>query len=275
MADFAHVLAAADNAGVTVGAAEAYEQNRRDTAQEVRDGDELVEAIAMLLQTTEGGRWEGFATDLLQSLNGLLGLTRGRTWPKAPNSLSGRLQRLAPSLADGGVRYQTRRDPNSRKQHISLLLSKKEDRSLASLGSPANHREQAEKHASPPDDDRTISERCLAVSRDAVSLVADCPNDERAIPERCAADTYDGSYGVPARVTRDIAAIRIDGSSESLAKGQTLHLASIPGDATAEERQALLGAAETHRGHLCVLIGGEPAFVDRSALQFTAGTASV
>ena len=198
MADFAHVLAAADNAGVTVGAAEAYEQNRRDTAQEVRDGDELVEAIAMLLQTTEGGRWEGFATDLLQSLNGLLGLTRGRTWPKNPTSLSGRLQRLAPSLADGGVRYQTRRDPNSRKQHISLLLSKKEDRSLASLGSSANYRESTEKHASPPDDDRTITERCLVVSRDAVSPVADCPNDDRAIPERWVADTYDGSYGVPA-----------------------------------------------------------------------------
>jgi hypothetical protein len=77
------------------------------------------------------------------------------------------------------------------------------------------------------------------------------------------------------RVTRDIAAIRIDGSSESLAEGQTLHLASIPGNATVEERQTLLGAAEIHRGHLCDLIGGEPAFVDQSALQFMARIASV
>jgi hypothetical protein len=73
--------------------------------------------------------------------------------------------------------------------------------------------------------------------------------------------------GAPIRITQDTQAVRMDGSSESLAEGQTAHLASIPKNTPGHERVPIVAMSKLYPGHLCVLLGGEPAFVDRSALQ--------
>ena len=301
MADFAHVLAAADKAGVTVGAAEAYEQNRRDTAQEVRDGDELVDAIAMLLQKAEGGRWEGFATELLQALNGLPGLSRGCTWPKASNQLSGRLKRLAPSLADGGVRYHKHRDGTTRKPVISLLLLKKEKASLGSLGSLANPETSAEKHALHPDDDRTIPERCLGAPGGSVATSDGCPNDDRAIPERCPNDPSEADaiqssdldreitaepkpslhaelrqlIGKDAEVlvTEDTEAVGLDGTSVHVSRGQTGFLAQLTEAATGHDWDFFDRLRCDLPKHQVVIIGDTPLLIDWHVMRLASRVA--
>ena len=73
--------------------------------------------------------------------------------------------------------------------------------------------------------------------------------------------------GLSVVIKRETLATGIDGSSESLAEGQTLHLASIPGNATAEERQTIHAIRDLHPGHVCVWNGDRPAFVDHKAIK--------
>ena len=80
--------------------------------------------------------------------------------------------------------------------------------------------------------------------------------------------------GALVHITRATLAIGIDGTSESLAAGQTVHLASLPEDATSDERRAIFAMIENYPDHVCVLLGHRPAFVDRSAWKHVANAAS-
>ena len=133
MADFMHLLRCADEAGVTVDAERAYQENRRDTAREVGDGDELVAAVTKMLQGAPGTRWHGTASELLQALNASLGDEKPPEWPKMANALSRRLKRVEPVLRDCGVRCERSKHPDSRVRLITLSLSEKKETSLASL----------------------------------------------------------------------------------------------------------------------------------------------
>ena len=67
-------------------------------------------------------------------------------------------------------------------------------------------------------------------------------------------------------IKQDTQATGIDGSSEYLPQGQTLHLASIPKDATVDERRTIYAIQDLHPERVCVWSGGKAAFVDRSAI---------
>jgi hypothetical protein len=181
MADFSHVLACADAAGVTVNAVEEYARNRQDTAQEVAEGDELVESLARLLQETPEGHWHGSATELLQALDERRGSQVLPAWPKAPNQLSRRLKRLEPVLKDCGVRYAIQRDGNTRRKAVSLSLFRKGNSSFASFAEPDDPGETREKCRVPAGDGGAMPGRCLNDGRAGLPA---SPDDARTMPER-------------------------------------------------------------------------------------------
>lgn len=180
MADFMHLVRCADEADVTVDAYGAYRENKRDTAREVGDGDELVAAIAKLLQEAEGARWHGTASGLLQDLNASLGDAKPPEWPKAANALSGRLKRLEPVLQDCGVRCERSQAPESRVRLITLSLLEKKETSLRSFAPESEPTLPAEIDDFFPND-LPAPERS---PDDPEQPPAPLPNDLRTIPER-------------------------------------------------------------------------------------------
>jgi hypothetical protein len=100
--------------------------------------------------------------------------------------------------------------------------------------------------------------------------------DEQPVPKDRDRDAISSHLlrGTPVLITRDTSAIGIDGTSEPLAAGQTAHLASLPEDATSDERRAIFAMIERYPDHVCVLLGHKPAFVDRSVWKHVANEAS-
>lgn len=184
MADFMHLLRCADEAGVTVDAERAYQENRRDTAREVGDGDELVAVISKMLQEAPDTRWHGTASELLQALNASLGDEKPPEWPKMANALSRKLKRVEPVLQDCGVRCERSKHPESRVVLITLSLSKKKETSLVSLAAEAEDFFSAEIDECLPNDS-PAPERS---PNDAEGPSAPVPSDHRTITERSLPD---------------------------------------------------------------------------------------
>jgi hypothetical protein len=97
-------------------------QGRR-LAEEVVESDGLGRAVTQLVDSQ--GEWEGTATELVSTLAQLDDEAfSGRS--KAPQSLSGRLKRLAPSLASIGIVIDFDRESGfDRQRQIRLLSTKK------------------------------------------------------------------------------------------------------------------------------------------------------
>jgi hypothetical protein len=91
------------------------------------------------------------------------------------------------------------------------------------------------------------------------SEAADLENRDSALPRM--------DRGASVVIKRDTQATGIDGSTEYLPQGQTLHLASIPENATSDERQTIHAIRDLHPGQVCVWSGGTPAFVDQTVIQ--------
>jgi hypothetical protein len=184
MADFMHLLRCADESGVTVDAYGAYRENRRDTAREVGDGDELVAAITKMLQGGPDPRWNGTASELLRALNASQGNEKPPGWPKGANVLSARLKRLEPVLRDCGVRYERSQTSPARTWLITLSLSEKIEPSLVSLAAEPEDTFPAEIDIffanDPPPPERSPND----IERPPTPL----PSDPRAIAERSLQD---------------------------------------------------------------------------------------
>jgi len=93
------VVAAAPALGWTPGAfMAAYSESRAATAIAALDDSPLARAVLTLLE--EHPAWRGSASALLEALNVGRGEAERKAegWPKRPNTLSGTLRRLAPSL---------------------------------------------------------------------------------------------------------------------------------------------------------------------------------
>lgn len=110
MADFAVWVAAAEEAlGWKRGAfMRAYSRNRSEADEIALANDPVTEAVRVLVD--RHGEWSGTATEMLDVLGTLVSgeIKRSRAWPAAPNTLSNRLRRLAPSLRVSGIEYSDR-----------------------------------------------------------------------------------------------------------------------------------------------------------------------
>lgn len=100
MADFGKVLAAADEAGMTVEALGTFLSHQQEICQDVLDGDSFGVAVKEL--ALDRLSWAGTATELLDELWTGEKSLRPRDWPK-PNGVKGRLKRLIPQFRNDGI----------------------------------------------------------------------------------------------------------------------------------------------------------------------------
>lgn len=123
MADFAVWVAATEEAlPWELGAfMEAYAGNRAEADVGALDNDPVAVAVRDLMANRE--EWLGTATELYTAIAKLVDedVRRSRAWPSAPNSLSNRMKRIAPSLREAGIEYGDDRAPGgSRTRRKSL-----------------------------------------------------------------------------------------------------------------------------------------------------------
>jgi hypothetical protein len=120
MADFARFTAAmAPALGWDPGQLlDTYADNRASANEVTLDASPLVAPLRRL------GDFEGSASELLEQLVDVAGesIARSKTWPKAPNALSGALRRLAPNLRRGepGIAIDFDREGNGRQRVIRV-----------------------------------------------------------------------------------------------------------------------------------------------------------
>jgi hypothetical protein len=110
MADFAAWVTAAEGSlGWETGAfMAAYAENREQAIRALLEADPVAVAVMKLLMSGRvKGQWEGTSEDLLEDLSFYTDddVKRSRAWPKAPNKLSERMNRLAPPLREVGIEY--------------------------------------------------------------------------------------------------------------------------------------------------------------------------
>lgn len=106
MAEFHRVLVAIDQVLGTTSA-RTYVGQRRRVAEEVADGDAVVEAVrALAVRDLE---WSGTASEMLDRI---APTTPPKNWPKNPRGLSGRLRHASPVLAELGVEVTPPSDSN-------------------------------------------------------------------------------------------------------------------------------------------------------------------
>jgi hypothetical protein len=107
MADFAVWATAAESAlGWEAGAfIAAYTGNREEATQTALEADPAAGAVRTFMQ--ERNEWIGTATELWKALGELVdeGVRHAKVWPGAPNALTARLKRLAPTLRGIGIEY--------------------------------------------------------------------------------------------------------------------------------------------------------------------------
>jgi hypothetical protein len=89
---------------------EVYAGNRQEASEALLANEPVVDAIKILINSwniSGMDRWSGTSTELLSSLKGRVDedIWRSKAWPKAPQSLSRKLRRLAPALRAAGIEY--------------------------------------------------------------------------------------------------------------------------------------------------------------------------
>jgi hypothetical protein len=97
----------------------AYSGNRQEAADSALEADPV--AVAAVEFMADRGEWAGSATELWNALGDLVdeGVRKSKAWPGAPNALTGRLKRLAPTLRGVGIEYGQDRSGRSRKKVLT------------------------------------------------------------------------------------------------------------------------------------------------------------
>ena len=129
MADFVAWAIATESAlGGERGAfMEAYSVSDEEGAQQALEASPLAEPLYELAAAAGPGGWQGTAREMLSKLRdfGDDDLQHSKEWPKAPNSLSHALRRLAPLFREAGhvqVQQLSRSDAKGTKRWMVRLL---------------------------------------------------------------------------------------------------------------------------------------------------------
>ena len=124
MADFALWTASAEKGcrwteGMTF--MDAYNGNRNAAVEMAVDAD-LVSSSIMQLLLLEEGKWQGSATELLERLCDIVSekAQKSKLWPKQPNTLSGKIKRVATFLRSLGVKIAF---PDRSKKQREFVIS--------------------------------------------------------------------------------------------------------------------------------------------------------
>jgi len=129
MADFAVWVTAAEESLPWEASdfLEAYAGNRAEADGLALDADPVAVAVRDLMAGR--GEWVGTATELYAAIAELVDedVRRSRAWPSAPNSVSNRMKRIAPSLREAGIEYGDERSPGgsrTRRKSLKKMLGK-------------------------------------------------------------------------------------------------------------------------------------------------------
>jgi hypothetical protein len=97
----------------------AYTGNRQEATDSALDADPVAAAVLDIMADRD--QWAGSASELWTALGELVdeGVRKTKAWPGAPNALTGRLKRLAPTLRDVGIEYGEDRSGRSRKKVLT------------------------------------------------------------------------------------------------------------------------------------------------------------
>jgi hypothetical protein len=127
MADFAKWATACETAIWPAGTfMRAYNANRADVVDTVIEADPVATAVLSFMEPRT--EWDGTASDLLGALSLLVteAERRDKGWPKAPNKLSGKLNRQKTFLRQVGINITTSRQAGGARTR--LIHIKKENR---------------------------------------------------------------------------------------------------------------------------------------------------
>jgi hypothetical protein len=142
MADFALWATAAEaSLGWEHGSfIKAYAGNREEANESALEADPVAGAVRELMKDED--EWRGTAGELWKELGELVDedIRHTKVWPGAPNALSGRLKRLAPSLRGVGIEYGELQEAGSgsRKKKVLRKVAKKIDATDATDAADAN-----------------------------------------------------------------------------------------------------------------------------------------
>jgi hypothetical protein len=140
MADFAHWASACEpGCGWKAGDfMAAYNANRTSTNEGVIEADLVATAVValMVVSQNEPNEWSGTASELLHELRAIVGeeQAKSRNWPRAANTLSNRLTRVAPSLRKIGITIDKDKEGHKRHRIIKLTYNQ----SPADTGKPSS-----------------------------------------------------------------------------------------------------------------------------------------
>jgi hypothetical protein len=127
MADFAKWATACETAIWPAGTfMRAYNNNRADVVDTVIEADPVATAVLSFMESRT--EWDGTASDLLGALSLLVSEAerRDKGWPKAPNKLSGKLNRQKTFLRQVGISITTSRQAGGARTR--LIHIKKENK---------------------------------------------------------------------------------------------------------------------------------------------------
>lgn len=201
MADFAKWATAAETAlGMEPGGFMAvYNRNRAAVNENAIEADPLASAIVELIEGTAGGEWEGNATQLLADLEGTQTATdavkKMKAWPKAANSLSRRLPRIATLLRSAGIEWAKEHRDNG--SHVRLWRVGENIVSIViPSGMERNHLDSTEDKnltISHPHPDDTLRPGSISSGSDSIPSGTQA-NKNQLI--RVGSDDTDGSDGI-------------------------------------------------------------------------------
>ncbi|WP_108820130.1 DUF6371 domain-containing protein [Pseudovibrio sp. Alg231-02] len=126
MADFARLMVAASSGlGWEEGEfLEAYESNRRGTAEAVFEGDPVAVALYEFLMVRQGGEsWVGTATELLTELNMVVSdqIRGSRFWPQKVNAFGNAVDRAAPLLRQKRIQVLKKATGSKRLIYLDVI----------------------------------------------------------------------------------------------------------------------------------------------------------
>ena len=134
-----------------------FNRSREESRRVVIESSPVGEAIVRLMENTDLV-WKGTASELLKELENHTDLAtyRSRTFPKAHNSLSRQLNRLAPDLEEQGIKvtYFT----EGRKCTRIIYLEKVVKMSVSSADNLNAHREESSNRDDLADDTRNADD---------------------------------------------------------------------------------------------------------------------
>ena len=130
----------------------AYAGNRQEATDSALDADPVAGAVLDLMSGRD--QWTGSATELWTAMGELVdeGVRKTKVWPGAPNALTGRLKRLAPTLRGVGIEYGEDRSGRSRQKVLTKNKPEKDRHDRHYRHEEGFSAEESQRRGDDPDD---------------------------------------------------------------------------------------------------------------------------